>query len=169
MGGMDPRALHDQMAGISIRGRMAYALVCLEEAIHLLGLRDASLDEVLRRLWTFTSETDLSSWEESVMDMMWPTIALLDGHPVTDDDPLAEVPTELKTLLYLTVENVGRGNLYSAVVGPSVETLDGVLRVIEGAQRIGISAPPIDRFLRSSFKEAHGWGEPRSPTFFADG
>lgn len=54
--------LSGQFEKISIRGRVAYAICCLENAMETYGAQGESWDLLLKNLWSFTSSNELDKW-----------------------------------------------------------------------------------------------------------
>lgn len=109
---------------VSIRGRFAFALVCIERSASLLAVQSPALNELLETLWDFTSSMDLGQWESEVLARVTPMLAAIDGANA-QEDALSTLPAPLRRQLYDAVEEVGRGNLYGGVVGVSEATLNG--------------------------------------------
>src|SRR5687768_15520281 len=110
---------------ISIRGRLAYGVTCLEKALEQFNIKNDLIEkEVLPVIWEFTKSTDLAKWEESINKI----------------DPLNEVSGPLKDLygqlpsfipeMISNVIEIGAGNLYGGTGEYSLSTLQPLKRVL---------------------------------------
>lgn len=92
-------------------------------------------------LWTFCESPDLGVWEREALDRLSPFLAAIDGLREGDGDRLSELPPPIPRMLYDAIEEVARGNLYSAVVGSSEATPGGTILVVEAAERVRATIP----------------------------
>ncbi|MCR5890035.1 hypothetical protein LRS06_20110 [Hymenobacter sp. J193] len=170
------RQLEEQLKSVSITGRMAYCITCLENIFASEQLHEPELETLLMCLWDFTSNPDLSEWEERIMDFL-PEI-VLDGSPkelvclsVEAANRLKIIYQQLPQSLLRCIDDiieVGRGNLYAGTVGRSQQTLTPTMAVVRHMVAQGYPLPIIDNFLRSPFSEQdqHGWGRRVERSFF---
>lgn len=166
--------LEKQLRTVSIRGRVAYGTVCLETI--LMSATDVTqFTPLLACLWEFTSSTDLSEWEEKIMDFY--SESVLDNTREIKSLSLessqrlranyAALSTSQLTCIDEAIE-IGRGNLYAGVVGHSAATLASTMHLVRYLQTHSYPLPPIDKFLRSPFNQEnqHGWGKSVDHNFF---
>jgi len=55
---------------ISIRGRMAYGITCLEKVCTIWNIKNEKMNIFIKCLWTFTSSGNLAKWEEKVLSLL---------------------------------------------------------------------------------------------------
>ncbi|MET4105917.1 hypothetical protein [Hymenobacter sp. UYP22] len=168
--------LEDHLKGVSITGRMAYCISCLESALASEQLHGPELENLLAHLWEFTSSTDLGDWEERIMDFL-PEV-ILDSSQKQPAFLTVEAAKQLKKIYSVLspsllqciddIIEVGRGNLYAGTVGHSQNTLAPTMSVVRYMVAKGYALPAIDKFLRSPFSEqdSHGWGKRLDRRFF---
>jgi hypothetical protein len=139
---------------ISVRGRSAFALTCLE----VLGQRwriDAPyFHQLLGLLWEFTSRPLLVKWFDEVRETASPrrrdfASRLRDAAPHLGSDQVHAVRHALDELMAL-----GGTDMY---VEPQVgNTIGPALNVAGILIRWGLPLPPLGRFARSRWDEAAG-------------
>lgn len=150
---------------ISIRGRLAFGMTCLEKLVIALESDHPLLQtNVFPKIWEFTSSDDLSEWEENINE--------IDPVCVLDD----EVNTKLKELynnlpkdIVSTIGDVisiGTENLYGGTNNNSPSTLEPLNSIIKRMIKLNIPLPDIMPFKKSSFSEFHGWGENRERNYY---
>jgi hypothetical protein len=167
--------LERQLQTVSIRGRVAYGMTCLKSILTGATADATEFAPLFACLWEFTSSTDLSEWEEKVMDFYSESV-LDDSEEVKTLSPensqrlrasYAALSTSQLACIDETIE-IGRGNLYAGIVGHSAATLASTMYLVQYLQAHGYSLPPVDKFLRSPFSQEnqHGWGKPVDRNFF---
>ncbi len=162
--------LTEQLKLVSITGRMAYAITCLEIIIRDRKLNQTDFQPLLNALWNFTSNPDLSDWEELIM-------LFIPNSQFRDKEQDFSIPQTL--LLYQALPQallacideiieVGRGNLYAGVRTHSPATLESTLQVVRYMAANDHSLPAIENFQRSPFtlQDQHGWGKRVDRAFF---
>lgn len=156
--------LTEQLKSISITGRMAYAITCLEISIRAEKLNQEDFQPLLDTLWSFTSTPDLGEWEELIMPFI-PDLKAA-NHDF-DYEPYQSLSEPLLTCIDEIIE-VGRGNLYAGVVTHSPATLESTLQVIRYMMANNHPLPLVENFQRSPFtlQDQHGWGKRVNRAFF---
>lgn len=156
--------LTQHLKSVSITGRMAYAITCLEIIIRVEKLNQVAFQPLLDALWDFTSNPDLGVWEERIMPFI-PDAEILNQE--YEYEVYQSLPQALLTCIDEIIE-VGRGNLYAGVRTHSPETLESTLQVIEYMTANNYPLPPIENFQRSPFtlQDQHGWGKRVDQAFF---
>jgi hypothetical protein len=167
--------LERQLQTVSIRGRVAYGATCLESILTSAATDVAEFTPLLACLWDFTSSTDLSEWEEKIMDFYSESVLNnseeVSGLPSINAQRLRASYATLSASQLACIDEaieIGRGNLYAGVVGHSADTLASTMKLVQYLQAHGRSLPPIDKFLRSPFNQEnqHGWGKRVDRNFF---
>lgn len=179
-----PHGVAEAVGRISIRGRMALAARCFDDACAHFGLDDPEMRALSDCFWSFTSTMDMGAWETSIPDGAPQTDELM---KVTSDpsithgpswktapDSISETPPAylrmpfgLAVMVVLMYDEIGRGNLYSGVQDGSRGTWNATLRMLACMRQMGLPLPALEPFLRSPFTEDEGWGLPRPREFFA--
>jgi hypothetical protein len=156
----------DSFNEISIRGRLAYGVSCLENALLHFNIQNDLLEkEVLPRIWSFASSSDLTAWDDSVKEI--DPVCILDNN--SPGSRLQKLYRSLPTIIIEMISDVieiGAGNLYGGTTGYSPFSMKPLLRVIKTCKMNHISLPQLEPFKRSSFEEMHGWGFEREKSFF---
>jgi len=135
---------------ISIRGRLAYGVSCLQNALLHFGIQYDLLESVLSQIWEFTSSKNLEEWDQSI-NKVDPICILEEDKPT---DPLLLVyqalPFEIVSMISDVIE-IGAGNLYGGTADHSPFSLNPLLRVIEKCITLKIRLPELDSFKKSPF------------------
>ncbi len=167
--------MKDRLKEVSIRGRVAYGITCLEIYFAHLGLLNQPVVfKFLDTIWQFTSSNSLDEWEEAVMDYSPRFVEKADVSEVTlltaeEFEQIRQLYDTLPSTLLEMIEEVieiGRGNLYAGTTGYSEHTYTPTIHVIKLMQRKGLPLPALEPFEQSCFSESHGWGYAREREFF---
>ncbi|GAB2870840.1 hypothetical protein [Hymenobacter ruber] len=151
--------LEQQLRTVSITGRVAYCICCLETAFAAENINLTDVQPLLSCLWDFTSNPDLSRWEEKAVDFYSESILVdqAETHLAPSQiQRLKEVYYALSPKLLACIDEtieVGRGNLYAGVVGYSECTLAPTMHIVRFMIEKGYHLPPIEKFLCSPFKK----------------
>lgn len=158
------KQLTEQLKSISITGRMAYAITCLEIIIRDRKLNQVDFQPLLNALWNFTSNSDLSDWEELIMPFIPDAAGAGQNYAYK---PYRSSSQETLACIDEIIE-VGRGNLYAGVRTHSPATLESTLHVVRYMVANSHSLPAIENFQRSPFtlQDQHGWGKRVDRVFF---
>ena len=162
--------MEEILKSISIRGRFAFCMACLRNAMQQEGIPMSKLQQVFDRLNSFLTTTKLDEWEQYVVEISPDTI--FDEHPDNDfDDYKTLNRTDLEKMkdIYLTlpknivelldlIVSVGISNLYGGTGEYSEHTLKPAMLVIELMRKAGYKMPDISLYQQYSFQENNGWG-----------
>ena len=169
----------DEFKDISIRGRLAYGMICLENALRQFGIKDELLDNIiLPRIWEFTSSSHLDDWEIQINEID-PT-CVLDVELTADTFDLTTLSFNNYTKLlrlYKTLPNdiveliadtirIGVANIYAGTESYSPLTLVPLTDVFKTCKKIGLNLPSVETFKNSAFSESQGWGDERPREYF---
>jgi hypothetical protein len=140
--------LRAELAVMSMAGRMAMAVSCLEQVLHAQGLVPGPADDVVDLFWRFVEIEDLSEWEGELVRLQ----------QATDNFGSLALPD---WVLQMLRECAVHGDAYicSAIDDDGPESIDAVLRLFGVAHAHGYVTPEVGPFARSSFTERDGWGE----------
>lgn len=142
---------------ISIRGRLAFGMICLEKLVQTRNADHPLLHTVVfPKIWEFTSSPDLSEWEQMI-NLVDPSTVLYD-----DVDPdLKSLYQKLPEDIVDTISNVieiGAGNIYGGTGEYSPYTLKPLHAVIHTLMKLQLPLPDMAPFEKSGFHEDGGWG-----------
>ena len=162
----------DSFQEISIRGRLAYGVTCLESVLKHYGIKNELLDEiVLPSIWAFTSSRDLGAWDNSI-NKIDPNNLLGDSVIISSsnaENPLKRLYQSLPDFIVEMISNVieiGTANLYGGTQQGSPHSLKPLKNVIQACKMNNVTLPDITPFKKSLFEEYHGWGHERERNFF---
>jgi hypothetical protein len=155
---------------ISIRGRVAYGICCLENAIRHYNLEHLDWSFILELLWSYTDQ-NIGRWHEFMSEC-------------SADSILEELEFEKKGIrnisffeyqklrdLYLksnpiinqiinTIVDIGTYDLYASIVNNSPKTIEYIDELIVLMDQNNILLPDIIFFQKFTINENEGWGCP---------
>jgi hypothetical protein len=159
---------------VSVRGRVAFSICCLETAILHFVAESESWRFLLDELWKYTTESRLDRWQEIIAEYT-PSV-ILDQEHFSDGDfefideqlfnRLHRLYSQHESVLSELVDlvfDVGTIELFGSIDGFGQESLNQACRVMEKVQAIGLRLPELDRFATYSRLERRGWGNPFDP------
>lgn len=159
-----------KLKSISIRGRFAFGVKCLEQYVNENNIEGKWIDKLLNTLWEFTTSERLDLWDEKINDLdPW---NILDTHPENKaegyksltgkefydlKDFYASLDKGFVEMIGNTIE-IGTRNLYGGTGKFSNETLQPTLELTRVAKNLLNNIPKIEDFEFSRFSEQNGWG-----------
>lgn len=166
---MQDETIEEVIKRISIRGRLAFGIKCIEQYVFENKISNRWIDKLIDTLWEFTSSTQLDFWESKIRDLE--PINILDNHPdnVPSNYSLTEsdfyelrafyqsLSKDFTDLIDYTIE-IGTGNLYGGTGKYSEFTLKPTIKVYELSNRLLNKVPDINKFLMFGYMEGNGWG-----------
>lgn len=155
---------------ISINGRIAFAIKCLEEYLIENKIRNVWTNRLINTLWEFTTTKNLSEWDKKISDLT--PECILDTHPkniaenyksLTESEFQSLKEFYLKVddkLIYLInlVIDIGTTDLYGATGKHSENRLKSTMEVYKFAQKEINAMPDLNKFNITKFSENGGWG-----------
>lgn len=147
---------------ISITGRFAFGVTCLERLCEEWQVKNQKMNELIELMWTFTSSDDLSVWDRHIYEVL--------------PDYKYEVPTKLGyeflhkdrkkilTDVILEVVEIGMANSYGGF--ESEYTMRPTIKVANLLEANNIELPDLNPFKKSKVTEFHGWGNRVDKNFF---
>jgi hypothetical protein len=163
-----PRETQEVLKHVSIKGRMAMAVRCLERVLERQRLSPSERDALLEEFWAFVEKEDLGAWDRHRRGneaLMAVGDFIEQGWELPAGSGLRDLPRFVLEMIYKTDE-LGMGDLYGAVKSYSLETHAALLRVLDLALEHGFDIPPVEPFLKSPFTQERGWGASVPRTFF---
>lgn len=165
--------MEDLLKKISIRGRVAFCLACLHNALQQEGINFILLQLTIDRIRNFLTTSKLDEWEQKAVEVSPDTI--FDTHPDNNFDDYAtltrseievlkniytRLPKSILQLIDLTI-SVGLANLYGGTGEFSSHSLKPTMSVIEAMREFGYKIPDIREYSQFDFSKNNGWGNPQ--------
>jgi hypothetical protein len=159
--------MKSKLYNISIRGRVAYSALCLENAINKLKCKNSGWNSVLDIIWSFTSIQYVDDWLYMISHVM-PSSILEDDYE--ENEMLGfDKYQEIKSLYHITpsvifeilefIYECGTVDLYGKIIDNSPKTL----RIINDLEKImkenEIPLPNTKVLEKYHFEENEGWGK----------
>lgn len=151
-----------EIAEISIRGRMGYAITCIEKIIKFYKAQTPQIDKLLFFLWEYTLSIRLDLWEEEFIQMVPESVNDFIKRfdlQFLEDDTCSFIFDILKE-----VYEVATGNLHGGYRSTYTET--PLVQIVEKMDSKNIILPAIAPFSISKVSEEHGWGRPIAKSDF---
>jgi len=163
------------MKHLTMRGRMAYALACLECLAAKLNFSSSKYRQLLTLLWEFTETNNYRDWNLKLTASEWKNVRAF-GYwlvseenrpkPAFNSDTFSDAPEALVGTLGLCAA-LGEAHLYGGFQSKDSECyLEKILLILHEQ---GVQPPPILRFQENSlasFGDGVGFAAPRS--FYMD-
>jgi hypothetical protein len=169
--------LIEEFQDISIRGRLAYGMCCLEKMVDHFNSNNSLLTLlVFPKIWEFTSSSALDEWERYMNEI--DPVCILDpqatfrNFPSLNKKTFDELALLYKTLPKVITETVsdviqiGTANIYGGTNNNSPSTSKPLNRVIKSMQTQKILLPNIATFKKAVFNEFHGWGNENQRSYY---
>jgi hypothetical protein len=141
---------------LSLRGRLAVALVCFERHCVAKGLQHDMLDAFVTHMWEYPCIESFPAWASNDTDLV--CVGLGDPFPnamASYLDSVGEEQEDFRRLVESCVEIV-YGSAYSAADDKG--SLQDLEKVISITSESGVTPPPAKPFMISLFADDHGWG-----------
>lgn len=154
---------------ISIRGRVAYGIVCLEKFCEAYNVASNNMKELIEALWFFTDTK--AEWLEDWKDMICKKIGFMEevyeyaykyeyrNLPFGIQEDITNLIDEV--LCIATVNYFGRRLRFNSRL-----TEEPTLKVAEILIKNNIELPDINVFKISNVEEGNGWGNEIDPEEF---
>lgn len=165
-----------QLKEIAVRGRMAYALACLESLADHLSYTSPKFKEMLDLLWSFTDTNSFLTWNQCVFSTkkwghfidygIWLGTDGRGGGRLSGSDLFGDAPEAVVGMMGLCAL-IGEVHLYGAF--NSTDSDDYLRKVVEILTDQGLKPPALDRFLENKLVEhKDGFGFPAPRSFYMD-
>ena len=150
---------------ISIRGRLAFGMTCLEKLVSSLNLDHPLLQTIVfPKIWEFTSTDDVGEWEQRINDV--DPLCVLDDKADSDLKTLYnKLPKDIVATISDVIE-IGTANIYGGTGDNSPMTLEPLNSVINTMTKLKVPLPDINTFKKSSFSQFHGWGDNQTRDYY---
>lgn len=163
--------MKDKISKMSIRSRLAYGACCLEQAYIKNNINNSITNQILEKLWRFTSEEKLNLWEDLIVEIL--PSSILEDHPENDFSDYEtlqefevkefyefykESPNYLNEMVDLIAE-IGLCDLYGKILNNGECSLNAINKIVIIMLENKIELPNIENFLVYSFNIENGWGK----------
>lgn len=156
---------------LSIRARVAYGILCLEQTLQKLGYDYNRWQFLLDTLWSYTYSNP-GAWHMITAEIT-PLSIMGEGEYNTFDFECitseqysllkrmySTIPKEYFVIFELIFE-IGTKDLYASIVNGSKETHGFLATIVKVLEENKIEVPDIPEFLmKQSIDENYGWGNP---------
>ena len=157
----------ENFKNVSIRGRVAYAICCLENVIEQVESQPKEdWDVLLNKLWSLTDLQFVDGWLYSVSSSM-PSSILEDPFD-PEEETTKEEYEKLKALyqssnqsaldLIEQIFSLGTVELYGKIENNSPRTLEILDEIIELTKSTGAELPTHSLVSKFSIHDSEGWG-----------
>lgn len=157
----------EKIEQISIRGRVAFAILCLELAIKHFKLETLNWKFLLGLLWSYTN-SNVGRWHEVLSECI-PNSVLVDDFVKEEMELLTEDQfNELRELFNTSNDVINQiinqifwiatEDLYSSISNYSQGTIDTLLKILKEMDKYEIDTPDIQLFTELTIEENDGWG-----------
>ena len=155
--------------GISVRGRVAYAICCLEHALLRSGHRTEEWKWILDLLWNYTSTNDFAQWHYDVAECIPRVISSHEDFCSKDFEFLnSERFSDLRGLydkcdpflrqMVDCIFDIGTVELYGGLANRGAHTLIELEKLLDIMNSHGFKLPEISIFEHLVFQVDGGWG-----------
>ncbi|SER52957.1 hypothetical protein SAMN04488559_101217 [Isobaculum melis] len=146
---------------ISINGRIAFAISCLEKVLDEENIKNHLLIKNIDYFWEFVSSDSLDIWDDQVSSFPTNLNDFIERyHLKNHKSDKVIIIFELFDLII----DIGRANLYGAF--QSELTLKQLDKIIEIMTVNSYKLPNLLFFQKSKVTDYHGWGHRVSPAYF---
>lgn len=162
--------MNQNFEDISIKGRVAYGINCLENAINHYNYGKEKWQFVLGQLWKFTDIEYLDDWYYQTAEFMPDSILEDEKYNEADFEFIDKAQFYKLYDLYTNANepvkrmirmifDIGSKELYGKIQGHSDSTLKHLKEVMNLCQSENIKLPNGEIYRKYSFEENGGWGE----------
>lgn len=162
--------IEEKFKNISIKGRVAYGISCLERALICYSCTLKNWEWVLEKIWEFTSIEYLDDWFYEMAEFL-PDSLLEDNEYIPEEfEYITEKQFYILLELYQKESNqvinqifnlifeMGTFDLYSRLENYSPNTLICLEKINNIMVLNNIELPSVANFIRYSYYENKGWG-----------
>jgi hypothetical protein len=148
---------------ISIRGRFAFGVKCIESYVSENKIEIDSIDKLLTLLWEFTESESLHLWDEKISDLNPTNILGVEYEKFPNDFPTIDAAEykELKKiyqnlykdlikLISETIE-IGTSNLYGGTGEYSSHSLKPTIEVYKITEKLLLKMPDVNSLSNLDF------------------
>lgn len=161
--------MSDIFREVSVKGRVAYGIVCLEKSLCFYKCPIDKWKWLLEKLWEFTNVEFLDTWFYEVAEYL-PDVILDCEYDSSEYEYLSEKQfyelqdtyktsnSVLNQIIEIIFEIVSV-DLYAKLIDHSPNTLNSLNKLKNILLENNIELPDASQFIPFSFKANNGWGE----------
>ena len=154
---------------ISIRGRVAFGIMCFEEYV-AVEYPDMDFAPVCELMWDIVSDRDyIDASAEKYMEIIPEYLYEFDAYEDAGFEFLSVEEFESMRklipsgdaaleLIMHRIYDISMEHAYAAIEPPAKESIDLLFEVIEELESRGVRVPGIEKVAGFSFAESGGWG-----------
>lgn len=159
----------DKFKYVSMRGRVAYGISCLENALLSFKYDFNDWKIVLNYLWEFTSIQYLDDWNDAAVELIPENLTEFRTYEEHEFERLSKQEFEYLYNLYQNIDvsidklirgiyDLGISHVYTEIEGYGEGSLNSLERLVNFMLINNFRLPSIEPFLKYSIKENGGWG-----------
>ncbi|MBI5532506.1 MAG: hypothetical protein HY898_07315 [Deltaproteobacteria bacterium] len=150
---------------------MAFAIMCLEEAVLRLAQDVSWWEWLLKRLWSYTSTADLDEWQENAAELIPSVVVASEDYAdggferLTADEftNLRELYASNDPLLGQMVDlvfEIGTLEMFGGLENGAPVSLEKLSTLVRLMAEHSLCEPEVSVVASKSFAQCHGWGSP---------
>lgn len=154
---------------ISLRGRVAFAINCLEKYLSRLDLNLDDWNIVLHKYWSFTDIEYLDDWNEIISEILPDNLLEFDNYQEHGFDNLNEDEFKKLYILYRHIDDsvmelmrlifeLGSSHAYSVIINEGNASLRIVQDILTCMNSHNIGLPSIGIYQSMLIQDNRGWG-----------
>lgn len=154
---------------ISIRGRVAYAICCFEDALKYYNCDTNDWKIVIEQLWKYTNVEFFDDWHYFVAEILPECILEFNTFKEENFEYISEEQFKVLQKLYKGsndiikdivryIFDIGISELYGSLVNYGQRTLDNLEILLNCMVSNSIPLPDINKFILLSYDDCDGWG-----------
>lgn len=155
--------------GISIRGRVAYAICCFENAIMYFNYSISDWGLILEQLWSYTKMEFFDDWHYSTAEFLPESILEFNTDKKDNFECITEEQFAILHKLYNKSSNIilhiigfifeiGISEFYGRLDNYGQKTLENLEILVNYMMSWNVPLPDINRFKSLSYEDGNGWG-----------
>lgn len=154
---------------ITIKGRIAFAICCFENALKHYNYKTRDWRIVLEQLWTYTNIEFFDDWHYATVEFLPESILEFNTYKEENFEYINEEQFNILHKIYNdsndTVKNIikmifeiGISEFYGRLQNYGQRTLDNLDILINYMMLNSISLPDINMFMAMKYDNENGWG-----------
>lgn len=159
----------EQFKNISMRGRVAYGILCLESTLNSEEKFSKGWKLVLERLWSYTEIKYLDEWQDKTLEILPSSIMEIENFEEEDLEYVSQTEFDVLKSLYGNANNmvldmievifyIGTLELFGSISNGAIQSLKQLEKLLSIMNSIPVEPPAIGLVRRYSFQEENGWG-----------
>ena len=158
---------------ISIRGRIAYGILCMENYL-AMKYPNTDFSHMLEKAWSIVSSENIDERAYEFMEIIPEYLFEFDNYTDAGYEYLSEqeydifieiIPRSDETLNLIMhrIYDIAMNNAYAGFTAPAKETVALLFDIIDALKNAGIQLPDIKSVSNCDYSTYNGWGDFVSP------